>query len=109
MMGLSETELLVILGCAVVGWIIVSRIMSHGDQNSSGIDLAQTWHERLAVRADAEAQQIEDAYQQRLRELEDRLPSVPTLPEQSQHNEQKQALLRARDTGLAIARMADNK
>lgn len=101
-MTLSETEILVILVCAALGWVIVSRFMAAG--NSTPHITADTpWHEALRVTPDASEEAIEAAYQQRMQELDEPL-TMATMSEQSARFELKQHLQRARDQGLAAAR-----
>ena len=77
---MSLSELLVMLVGLIVGWAIVSRIISAYPPRSTK-DVAGRWFEILDVPSDATSAQIDTAYDEKCRELKKRAPLVMTLSE----------------------------
>lgn len=77
---MSLSELLVMLVGLIVGWAVVSRIISAHAPRPTNYVVGQ-WFEILDVPSDATSAQIDTAYDEKCRELKEREPLIMTLSE----------------------------
>jgi preprotein translocase subunit Sec63 len=99
------TEILVITGGLIVGWLAVSRVMSNNQSQelSWQQDPAASWAEILNVAEDASPEQIRAAYETRLGQLDRGKPKMLTQPEMTARATASARLDNARVESLVVA------
>lgn len=100
---MTSTEILVAVGGLVIGWLLVSKLMTRSkiaDDATRG-DPNATWDEILGVAEDASPATIRSAYESRLVELEHNQPSIMTQRETQAHAEGRARIEAAHREGLA--------
>lgn len=100
---MNLTEILVIAGGLIVGWLAVSRLMAGNPSPEQAwqSDPAAGWAETLGVSKDASQKQIDAAYEIRLEQLDRGKPAMLTQPEMAARATARTRLDNARHEGLA--------
>ena len=78
---MSLSELLVISAGLILGWVVVSRVISAHFRKSPEFADGE-WSDILGVSPDATAKQIDDAYDKKCHELKERELRIMTHSEQ---------------------------
>ncbi len=78
---MSLSEMLVISAGLIVGWVVVSRVISAYSRKSQEFVNGE-WSDILGVSPDATSDQIDDAYDKKCRELKEQECMIMTNSEQ---------------------------
>ena len=99
---MTITEIIVIVAGLVVGWLLISKLMSNMKVTSDILpdSLDASWNEILDVPIEADPAMIQTAYERRLADLERNKPLTMTDPEAAKHAEACARLDAARREGL---------